>query len=327
MAELGERTTGAAKAARQRKARAQARHVCWMIDNFKILGSHHTSKGTLMTERVTALEAQVSHLAAKLQASMEGKGTSGGGAEPHRTFAQGLDANCRGHEAIHSASPANKPNQQMATTAAGEYAGSGSRADHCEAEADEDEANGEPKHAEDEEELKGNNFEGEEEVEKDSGKNEQNDEQKVEEEVDSEVDEEEDDESCGSSSSSSRSSATGNTQTWHEGFTHVIGKLEEAILDLQRQRKAATHLVVDMERIYELDENSEDLQVARQSMGALAFGLEQLAYMRTRVMAARTDLATTEIADSDEESATSQGDHSICSAEGTVRQVQNLEID
>jgi len=200
MAEPGERTTGAAKAARQRKARAQARHVCWMIDNFKILGSHHTSKGTLMTERVTALEAQVSHLAAKLQASMEGKGTSGGGAEPHRTFAQGLDANCRGHEAIHSASPANKPNQQMATTAAGEYAGSGSRADHCEAEADEDEANGEPKHAEDEEELKGNNFEGEEEVEKDSGKNEQNDEQKGDEsedddeEVDSEVDEEEDDE-------------------------------------------------------------------------------------------------------------------------------------
>merc|ERR1719468_820829 len=236
----------------------------------------------------------------------------------HRTFAQGLDANCRGHEAIHSASPANKPNQQMATTAAGEDAGSGSRADHCEAVADEDEANGEPKHAEDEEELKGNNFEGKEEVEKDSGKNEQNDEEK---------DEEEDDESCGSSSCSSSSSATGNTQTWHEGFTHVIGKLEEAILDLQRQRKAATHLVVDMERIYELDENSEDLQVARQSMGALAFGLEQLAYMRTRVMAARTDLATTEIADSDEESATSQGDHSICSAEGTARQVQNLEID
>jgi len=111
------------------------------------------------------------------------------------------------------------------------------------------------------------------------------------------------DESCGSSSSS-RSSATGNTQTWHEGFTHVIGKLEEAILDLQRQREAATRLVVDMERIFELEENAEDLQVARQSMGALAFGLEQLAYLRTKVMAARTDLATTEIAESDEESAT-----------------------
>ena len=36
-------TTGAARKARERRARAQARHVCWLASNYQALTAHHTA--------------------------------------------------------------------------------------------------------------------------------------------------------------------------------------------------------------------------------------------------------------------------------------------
>ena len=38
-------TSGEARKAHERKARAQARHVCWLASNFQTLAAHHTSSG------------------------------------------------------------------------------------------------------------------------------------------------------------------------------------------------------------------------------------------------------------------------------------------
>ena len=58
-------TTGAARTARERKARGIARHVAWLATNFQQVRSHHTGKNPVADE-VAVLRREVSALQAEL---------------------------------------------------------------------------------------------------------------------------------------------------------------------------------------------------------------------------------------------------------------------
>ena len=58
-------TSGAARKARERKARTQARHVCWLAGNFQTLATHHT--GVAAAGSVLELRAEVQLLKVALR--------------------------------------------------------------------------------------------------------------------------------------------------------------------------------------------------------------------------------------------------------------------
>ena len=62
-------TSGAARKARERKARAHAKHVAWLASNYQILSAHHTGAGSELAQlrvEVQLLKAALGSLQAEI---------------------------------------------------------------------------------------------------------------------------------------------------------------------------------------------------------------------------------------------------------------------